>query len=157
MCLAMTVEVTVTNPAYWGEHAPQLAQLLRSARTDAPSTIGDPTGKPPDPANLFVVADPDYWAGQVQPLRELLVAAGRADESAPEGSQSGGAVGAVSGSQSRLTMTVEEAAAALGISRAFAYEAVTRNEIPHVRIGRRILIPRAALERMLGDAGTTTP
>jgi excisionase family DNA binding protein len=43
---------------------------------------------------------------------------------------------------------VEEAAAALGISRAFAYEAVTRNEIPHVRIGRWILIPRAALERM---------
>ena len=57
-----------------------------------------------------------------------------------------------SGGQERLTMTVEEAAAALGISRAFAYEAVTRNEIPHVRIGRRILIPRAALDRMLGNA-----
>jgi excisionase family DNA binding protein len=51
-------------------------------------------------------------------------------------------------------MTVEEAAAALGISRAFAYEAVTRNEIPHVRIGRRILVPIAALERML-NPGTT--
>ncbi len=50
-------------------------------------------------------------------------------------------------------MTVEEAASALGISRAFAYEAVTRNEIPHVRIGRRILVPRAALERMLTQPG----
>jgi excisionase family DNA binding protein len=47
------------------------------------------------------------------------------------------------------------AAAALGISRAFAYEAITRNEIPHVRVGRRILVPRASLERMLGQAGTT--
>jgi excisionase family DNA binding protein len=52
-------------------------------------------------------------------------------------------------------MTVEEAAAALGISRAFAYEAVTRNEIPHVRMGRRILIPRASLERLLGGSDAT--
>jgi excisionase family DNA binding protein len=53
----------------------------------------------------------------------------------------------------RLTLTVEEAAQLLGISRAFAYEAVKRGEIPHVRIGRRVLIPRAALERML-DVGS---
>jgi hypothetical protein len=26
---------------------------------------------------------------------------------------------------------------------------VTRNQIPHVRIGRRILIPRLALQRLL--------
>jgi excisionase family DNA binding protein len=50
-------------------------------------------------------------------------------------------------------MTVEDAAAALGIMRAFTYEAVTRNEIPHIRIGRRILVPRTALKRMLGEAG----
>lgn len=49
----------------------------------------------------------------------------------------------------RLTLTVEEAAAALGISRAFAYEAVHRGEIPHVRIGRRILVPKAALEQLV--------
>ena len=48
-----------------------------------------------------------------------------------------------------LTLTVEEAAAALGISRAFAYEAVARGEIPCIRIGGRILVPRIALERML--------
>jgi excisionase family DNA binding protein len=49
----------------------------------------------------------------------------------------------------RLTLTVEEAAATLGISRAFAYEAVRRGEIPSIRIGRRVLVPHAALNRLL--------
>lgn len=35
----------------------------------------------------------------------------------------------------RLMLTVEEAARILGISRAFAYEAVARSEIPSIRIG----------------------
>lgn len=52
----------------------------------------------------------------------------------------------------RLTMNVEEAAVVLGISRASAYQAVTRGEIPCIRIGRRILVPKAALERMLEGA-----
>jgi len=68
------------------------------------------------------------------------------------GADADAACGAVPGAQERLTMTVEEAASALGIRRAFAYEAVTRNEIPHVRIGRRILIPRVALNRLLDQA-----
>jgi excisionase family DNA binding protein len=50
--------------------------------------------------------------------------------------------GAGSGGQERLTLTVEEAAA-VGISRGFAYEAVARNEIPHIRIGRRDLVPES--------------
>jgi len=41
----------------------------------------------------------------------------------------------------RLTYSVEEVAEVLGISRAFVYECVNRGEIPHLRIGRRILIP----------------
>jgi excisionase family DNA binding protein len=56
----------------------------------------------------------------------------------------------------RLTMTVEEAAIALGISRATAYEAVGRGEIPCIRIGRRILIPKVALEKML-EAPNSAP
>lgn len=52
----------------------------------------------------------------------------------------------------RLTMSVEEAAIALGISRSFAYEAVARGGIPCIRIGRRILIPKAALGRLLAGA-----
>lgn len=53
----------------------------------------------------------------------------------------------------RLTLTVEEAAQALGISRAFAYESVAKGEIPCIRIGKRILIPRIALDKMLESAG----
>jgi excisionase family DNA binding protein len=57
----------------------------------------------------------------------------------------------------RLTLTVEEAAAALGISRAFAYEAVRRGEIPSIRIGRRVLVPRAALGKLLDGASALPP
>lgn len=48
-----------------------------------------------------------------------------------------------------MTVTVDEAARALGIGRNTAYEAVRRGEIPSIRIGYRVLIPRAALERLL--------
>jgi excisionase family DNA binding protein len=51
----------------------------------------------------------------------------------------------------RLTLTVDEAAATLGISRASAYEAVRRGQIPHIRIGSRILVPRSQLEKMLAS------
>jgi excisionase family DNA binding protein len=53
----------------------------------------------------------------------------------------------------RLVLTVSEAAAALGISRAHAYELVARGELPSLRLGRRIVVPRRGLERLLdGDA-----
>ena len=50
-------------------------------------------------------------------------------------------------------MTVAEAAIELGISRNAAYEAVQRGEIPVLKIGKRILVPKAAFERMLAEAG----
>lgn len=49
----------------------------------------------------------------------------------------------------RLCVTVPEAAAMLGISRNFAYELVKQGKLPVVRFGKRVLIPRAALEKML--------
>jgi excisionase family DNA binding protein len=49
----------------------------------------------------------------------------------------------------RRTVTVAEAAKALGVSRNHAYEAARRGEIPTIKIGKRILVPLAALERML--------
>ncbi len=55
-------------------------------------------------------------------------------------------------SESRKTLTVDETASALGISRNAAYEGVRRGEIPSIRVGRRLLVPRAALERMLEQA-----
>jgi excisionase family DNA binding protein len=54
----------------------------------------------------------------------------------------------------RRTLTVEEAARELGIGRNTAYEAVRRGEIPTIAIGRRLLVPRDALERMLAGEGT---
>lgn len=54
---------------------------------------------------------------------------------------------AAEGGRERLTLTVKEVAAIFGISRAFAYEAVKPGEIPSIRIGRRVLVPRAALEK----------
>ena len=53
----------------------------------------------------------------------------------------------------RRVVTVNEAALMLRISRGAAYEAAKRKEIPTIRIGRRLLVPLAALERML--AGNT--
>lgn len=49
--------------------------------------------------------------------------------------------------------TVPEAGRKLGISRNSAYDAVRRGEIPSIRIGRRLLVPIVALERMLNSAG----
>ena len=53
--------------------------------------------------------------------------------------------------ESQRTFSVSEAAEKLGVSRNLAYEAIKAGQIPHVRIGRRILVPEAALERMLGE------
>lgn len=49
-----------------------------------------------------------------------------------------------------LALTVTEAAAVLRVSRSSAYEAIDRGELPAVRIGRRLRVPRYALARMLG-------
>ncbi|MCA1844004.1 MAG: helix-turn-helix domain-containing protein [Actinobacteria bacterium] len=55
--------------------------------------------------------------------------------------------------ETRLVLTVTEAAVALGISRAHAYDLVARGELPSLRLGRRIVVPRRGLERLLdGDA-----
>ncbi len=53
----------------------------------------------------------------------------------------------------RQTLTVQEAGDILGISRSTAYEAVRRGELPVIRIGRRLVIPRVAVERLLKEAG----
>ena len=54
---------------------------------------------------------------------------------------------------SRPTLTVDETAELLGISRGLAFQAIHRGEIPAVRIGRRILVPVARLRAMLGIDG----
>jgi excisionase family DNA binding protein len=49
----------------------------------------------------------------------------------------------------RLTYSVREAAELLGLSKNSAYQACLKGEIPHLKIGKRILIPKAQLERLL--------
>ena len=56
-----------------------------------------------------------------------------------------------------LVLTVEEAAKALRIGRTAAYEAVRRGEIPSVRIGRSLRVPRHALDKMLGNGNGAAP
>ena len=56
--------------------------------------------------------------------------------------------------KSRLTLTVDEAAVLLGIGRSLAYEAVARGEIPSIRVGRRYLVPVAALDKLLAEASS---
>ena len=49
-----------------------------------------------------------------------------------------------------MTISVDEAAEWLGISRNSAYEAAKRGEIPVIRIGRLFKVPVVPFERMLG-------
>jgi excisionase family DNA binding protein len=51
-----------------------------------------------------------------------------------------------------VTMTVEEAARILGISRNSAFRAVQRGQLPSIRIGRRILVPRARLSALIASS-----
>lgn len=51
--------------------------------------------------------------------------------------------------ESREVLHVEEVARMLDISRTSAYEAITRGQLPSIRLGRRLRVPRAALERLL--------
>lgn len=49
----------------------------------------------------------------------------------------------------RLVMSAVEVADALGISRAHVYELIARHELPSLRLGRRIVVPRCAIERLV--------
>jgi excisionase family DNA binding protein len=46
----------------------------------------------------------------------------------------------------QLLLTVEEAAKQLGIGRTFAWQLVRRGDLPIVRLGRCVRVPRRALE-----------
>ena len=52
----------------------------------------------------------------------------------------------------RRVWSVDETAEQLGISRAHAYELIARREIPHLRLGRRIVVPRKAVDELLDRA-----
>lgn len=50
----------------------------------------------------------------------------------------------------RMTCSVEEAAAILGVSKSKIYDSVRNGELRGVQVGRRVVIPWDALEELLG-------
>ena len=60
--------------------------------------------------------------------------------------------------QIRKTLAVPEAGRLyFGLSRNGSYGAATRGELPVIRIGRKLRVPVAALERMLEEVATRDP
>ena len=51
--------------------------------------------------------------------------------------------------QARIVFSVQEISRLLGLSRASTYEAVRVGSIPSIKVGRRILIPKSALQELL--------
>jgi excisionase family DNA binding protein len=56
----------------------------------------------------------------------------------------------VGGRTEPLTVSVQEAAKLLGVSRGVAYQSVKSGEIPAIRLGKCWRIPRASLLKMVG-------
>jgi excisionase family DNA binding protein len=52
----------------------------------------------------------------------------------------------------RQTFDVADAAAVTGLSRATIYRALKDGSLPAIRLGRRVVVARPALERLLGHA-----
>ena len=52
-----------------------------------------------------------------------------------------------------MTLSVEETAQVLGIGRGLAYELACTGQIPVIRLGKRMLVPRLQLEAMLRRQG----
>jgi excisionase family DNA binding protein len=51
----------------------------------------------------------------------------------------------------KLTYSVEEAARVLGISRNLAYGMVHTGALPVLKLGKRLLVPKRALEKLLEE------
>jgi excisionase family DNA binding protein len=49
----------------------------------------------------------------------------------------------------RLTMSIPEAGKALGVSRTTIYKLANSGELPTIKLGKRILVPIAQLDRLL--------
>ena len=66
-------------------------------------------------------------------------------------------VGAGRAALQPLTYSVPEVARLLGINRNTAYELAARGALPTIRLGKRVLVVRAGLERLLESAGESSP
>jgi excisionase family DNA binding protein len=54
------------------------------------------------------------------------------------------------------TYTMDEAIRRIGCSRSTGYLAARRGELPVIRLGRKILVSRVALDRMLAGGASLT-
>lgn len=57
----------------------------------------------------------------------------------------------------RLCYSVSETASLLGLSKNSVLKGVMMGQIPHLRVGKRILIPRRSLHAWLESAGNGKP
>lgn len=57
----------------------------------------------------------------------------------------------------RLTLSVDDVAAILGISRGLVYGLVARGELPGIRFGRRILVPKRAVDDLANAYAAPEP
>jgi len=55
-----------------------------------------------------------------------------------------------------LVYSVPEAGRLLSLSRATAYTLAAQGIIPTIRLGRRLVVPKAALAKLLAEAGNKT-
>ncbi len=53
-----------------------------------------------------------------------------------------------------LVYSVPEAGRLLSLSRATSYMLAKQGIIPTIRLGRRLVVPKIAIERMLAEAGS---
>jgi len=53
----------------------------------------------------------------------------------------------------RRTLTVPEVAGILGISRSSAFSAAKAGQLPTIRLGKRVLVLKAAFEKLLEGGG----
>jgi len=54
------------------------------------------------------------------------------------------------------TVNIPDAAEILGIGRQTAYDLARQGKLPVLRLGKRLVVPKVALERMLADAGKSS-
>lgn len=52
-----------------------------------------------------------------------------------------------------LAVPVPEAARLLGVSPALVYELIGRGEVKAIRLGRRLVVPVASLQELIGTSG----
>jgi hypothetical protein len=60
-------------------------------------------------------------------------------------------------SDRRLVYEVREAGALLGLTKNGSYAAAKRGDIPTIRIGKLLKVPKVAFHKMLANAGATEP